>query len=217
MLVQEFEGRTKDDAVKKALESLKLTIDQVKIDYIDDGKASFFGFKGGKPARIKVYYEEHESDFASSARNFLSGLFERMNIKVDITFDKEDNEKIQFKLSSEESGLIIGKRGKHLEAIQTILNIAMNKYKEDWKRIVLDIEGYRNKREEALRRLALRVADIVRKTRKTKVLEALNPFERRLIHLTLQDMPDVETISEGEGNLKTIKVIYTRKRTKKRR
>lgn len=217
MLVQEFEGKNKEEAVKKALKTLKLTIDQVKIEYIDNGKASFFGFKGGKPAKIKVYYEETESEFAREAIQFLNGMFDKMGIEVDVAFGKEDNEKIVLKLSSEDSGLIIGKRGKTLEAIQVIANIAMNKFNEDWKKIIIDTEGYRDKREEALKRLALKVADRVRKTGKPKVLEAMNPFERRLIHITLQDSPDIETVSEGDGIYKRVKVYRKhRKKFKKR-
>ena len=216
MLVQEFEGRNKDEAVKKGLAALNLTIDQVRIEYIDDGKASFFGFKAGKPAKIKIYYEEKESEFAESTCEFMEGLFENMGLDVIINFDKEDNEKLVLKLSSQNSGIIIGKRGKTLEALQFIVNIAMNKGTKEWKKIVLDIEGYRDKREEALRRLALKVAERVRKTRKPKILEEMNPFERRLIHITLQDVPDIDTISEGEGVFKRVKV-YLKRRKKRRR
>ncbi len=212
MLVQEFEGKNKDDAVKKALETLRLTIDQVKIEYIEDGKASFFGFKSGKPAKIKVYYEEAESEFAEEVKNYLKGFFEKMPVTVNVAFEKEDNDKIVFKLMSEDSGLLIGKRGKTLESIQLLVNIALNKKKEDWKKIILDIEGYRDKREEALKRLALNVADKVRKTGRSKILEAMNPFERRLIHITLQDMPDIETVSEGDGVFKRVKVYKKKNR-----
>lgn len=217
MLVQEFEGKNRDDAVKKALEALKLTIDQVRIEYIEEGKASFFGFKGGKPARIKVFYEEKESGFAADTLTFLKGFFNNMTIKVDVAFESEDNEKVVIKLMSEDSGLLIGKRGKTLESIQLLANIAMNKNRDNWKKIILDIEGYRNKREEALRRLALRVADRVRRTGKPKTLETMNPFERRLIHITLQEFDDVDTVSEGEGIFKRVKVYRKHKRRFNRR
>lgn len=217
MLVQEFEGKNRDDAVKKALEALKLTIDQVRIEYIEEGKASFFGFKGGKPARIKVFYEEKESGFAADTLTFLKGFFNNMSIKVDVAFESEDNEKVVIKLMSEDSGLLIGKRGKTLESIQLLANIAMNKNRDNWKKIILDIEGYRNKREEALRRLALRVADRVRRTGKPKTLETMNPFERRLIHITLQEFDDVDTVSEGEGIFKRVKVYRKHKRRFNRR
>ncbi len=216
MLVQEFEGKNKDEAVKKALESLKLTIDQVKIEYIEDGKASFFGFKSGKPAKIKVYYEEIESEFARAIQQYLEDFFEKMPVDVKVSFQKEDSEKIVFKLMSEDSGLLIGKRGKTLESIQLIVNIAINKGRENWKKVILDIEGYRDKREESLKRLAINVAEKVRKTGRSKTLEAMNPFERRLIHITLQDMPDIETVSEGEGVFKKIKVYKKRDRRDKR-
>ncbi len=206
MLMQEFEGKNKNEAVKKALETLNLPEDKVTIEYIDNGKAGFFGFRGGRPARIKVYYEEIESDLVVKVKEFLNELFKLIGVEASIIYVKEDHDAVLIKISTEESGFLIGKRGKNLEAIQFLVNVIMNKTNEDWKKIVVDIEGYRNRREEAIKRLALKTADIVRKTKKSRLLDAMNPFERRVVHITLQDFNDIETKSEGEGTYKKVKV-----------
>jgi spoIIIJ-associated protein len=139
-----------------------------------------------------------------------------MTLVIDIAFASEDNEAVVLKLMSEDSGLIIGKRGKTLEAIQLVANIALNKGKDNWKKVILDIEGYRTKREEALRMVALRAAERVRITGRPKILESMNPFERRLIHITLQDFNDIDTVSEGEGIFKRVKVYRKAKKRFKR-
>ncbi|MDH5682087.1 MAG: protein jag, partial [Spirochaetota bacterium] len=104
----------------------------------------------------------------------------------------------------------IGKKGKNLEAIQFLINMAFNKDKKnrkDWKKIILDVEGYWNRREETINNLALKAADFVRNTKKTRLLQAMNPFERRLVHLALQDLDDIGTRSEGEGTFKKVRVF----------
>lgn len=206
MVVKEFEGKTKEEALKAALTELNLTEKEVKIEYIDDGKVGFFGFRGGRPARIKVYFEEKDSDDSVKAREFILKLFKSLNISCEIFLEKEDKESVYLKINSDSSALVIGRRGKNLEAIQFLTNVVVNKNRENWRKIVLDIEGYRDKREESIKKLALKTADMVRKTKKSKLLDPMNPFERRLVHMTLQDFKDIETKSEGDGIYKKIKV-----------
>lgn len=207
MLMQEFEGKNRDDAVKNALNTLGLRKDQVNIEYIDDGKAGFFGFKGGRPARIKVYYEQVESEFSSKTCELTKSILDKMEINAAVEEVKEDDEVLLIRINSQSSGLIIGKKGRNLEALQFLINVIANKNREDSKKILLDIEGYRSKKEESIKRLALKTASIVRKTRKAKLLDPMNPFERRLVHLTLQNFSDIETKSEGEGIYKKVKVF----------
>jgi spoIIIJ-associated protein len=207
MLMQEFEGKNRDEAVKNALDALGLKEDQVTIEYIDDGKAGFFGFRGGRPARIKVYYEQVESEFSKKTCDLTKKILEMMEIGATVEEVKEDDEILLIRINSKSSGLIIGKKGRNLEALQFLINVIANKNKENSKKILLDIEGYRSKKEEAIRRLALRTANIVRKTRKAKLLEPMNPFERRLVHITLQNFSDIETKSEGEGIYKKVKIF----------
>ncbi len=207
MLMQEFEGKNRDDAVKNALQTLGLRREQVEIEYIDDGKAGFFGFRGGRPARIKVYYEQVESEFSKKTCELTKKILELMHIKSEVEEIKEEEEILLIRINSESSGLIIGKKGRTLEALQFLVNVIANKNREESKKILLDIEGYRNKKEESIRRLALKTANIVRKTRKARLLDPMNPFERRLVHLTLQNFSDIETKSEGEGIYKKVKIF----------
>jgi spoIIIJ-associated protein len=110
--------------------------------------------------------------------------------------------------------MIIGKRGKTLEALQLLVNIIFNKGEDKWKKIILDIENYRDKRESTLRELAFKVARKVKKTGKPQFLEPMNPFERRVIHIALQDDPHVDTRSEGSGNMKRVKVFLKRRKSR---
>ncbi len=207
MLMQEFEGKNREDAVKNALSTLGLRRDQITIEYIDDGKAGFFGFRGGRPARIKVYYEQVESEFSTKTCELTQRILSLMDLKSDVEEIKEEDEILHIRINSPSSGLIIGKKGRTLEALQFLVNVIANKNREESKKILLDIEGYRGKKEESIRRLALRTANIVRKTRKARLLDPMNPFERRLVHLTLQNFSDIETKSEGDGIYKKVKIF----------
>lgn len=207
MLMQEFEGKNRDEAVRNALDTLGLTEDQVTIEYIDDGKAGFFGFRGGRPARIKVYYEQVESEFSKKTCELTQKILDLMKIRASVDEVKEEDDILLIRINSESSGLVIGKKGRNLEALQFLVNVIANKNKENSKKVLLDIEGYRSKKEESIRKLALKTASIVRKTRKAILLEPMNPFERRLVHLTLQNFSDIETKSEGEGVYKKVKIF----------
>jgi spoIIIJ-associated protein len=111
-------------------------------------------------------------------------------------------------IESEHSGILIGKKGKNLDAIQLLVNLYAGKLMEDPKRIIIDVEKYRERRESNLVKLALRTAEQVRRTKRSKLLEPMNPFERRIIHTALNDMEDIATKSDGEGLLKQVRVIY---------
>ena len=125
---------------------------------------------------------------------------------VEIMF--RESRKIGIKLSSSYSSILIGKKGRNLDALQLLANVYAGRLGKSDVRIVLDTENYRMRREESLVRLAYNTADKVRLSRKSVLLEPMNPFERRLIHTTLNDISDVETKSEGEGLYKQVRVIY---------
>ena len=128
------------------------------------------------------------------------------DVKVVISF--REDKKIGIKLESSYSSILIGRKGKNLDALQLLANIYAGRLGHEEVRIILDTENYRIRREETLVRLAYTTADRVRSSRKSILLEPMNPFERRLIHTTLNDIPDVETKSEGEGVYKQVRVIY---------
>lgn len=211
MLVQEFEGKTEEEAIQVALESLELSEDQIRVETVDlDSKIGFFGFRNRKLVRIKVYYEEVTgSKIADLAKRSVEDLLEKMQFKSKVSIIQEDEERVYLGIISDQSALLIGKRGKNLEAIQLFINIALsqNKEVENMKKVVLDVEGYLNRRKESVSRMALRAADYVRTSKKSRILDPMNPFERRWVHLTLQDIQDIGTKSEGNGVHKKVRIF----------
>ena len=144
--------------------------------------------------------------YEDGALDFLEEMFTRMGLEVDLWIKERREGKVFIEMKSPSSALIIGKRGKTLEAVQLLTNIVSSKKIQAELKCVIDIEGYRDKRQEALKDLAFRIADEVRKSNRAKSLEPMNPFERRLIHLALQDEPDIETSSEGEGIYRKVRI-----------
>ena len=134
-----------------------------------------------------------------SAEDFLKDVFKAMNMVVDIkvTENKEENT-MDIELSGEEMGVLIGKRGQTLDSLQYLVSLVVNKYSEEYIRVKIDTENYRERRKETLENLARNIAYKVKRTRKTVALEPMNPYERRVIHSALQNDPYVTTHSEGE-------------------
>ena len=208
MKVIDVEGKSVDDATRKALEQLKINdAGKLQVEVIDEGKSGIFGFGMSRPAKIRVYYNDNVKDVGETTREIITSLLKMMNIDGSIGDLKEGETKVYVELESKNSGLIIGKRGKTLEALQFIVNLMVNKMTESEKKIILDIESYRAKRERALKRLSREVATKVVRTGKPWTLEPMNPFERRLIHLTLQNDARVTTKSEGQGIYRKVKIM----------
>jgi spoIIIJ-associated protein len=211
MVIMEYEGKTERDAIKKAAEDLGVAGDKLKIEVISE-KTKFFSF--GNLVKIRVFIDDINDDPVKKVERFLTGLFRTIGIDISTRID-EDANRIHVEIVSDSSGLIIGKRGKTLEALQLLTNIVVNKNEKNWKKVVLDIENYRDRRENTLRELANKVASKVKKTGKSQLLEPMNPFERRVIHMTLQNDPLVDTKSEGMGNLKKVKVFLKNRNNKR--
>ena len=134
-----------------------------------------------------------------SAEDFLKDVFKAMDMVVDIkvTENKEENT-IDIELSGEEMGVLIGKRGQTLDSLQYLVSLVVNKYSDEYVRVKIDTENYRERRKETLENLARNIAYKVKRTRKTVSLEPMNPYERRVIHSALQNDRYVTTHSEGE-------------------
>jgi len=211
MVIREYEGRTEREAIRKAVEDLGVESDKLKIEVIE-GKSKFFSF--GSPVKIRVYLENEEERLANRVKEFIIELFKKIDVNVEVDVIEEVG-RIYVEISSDNAGLIIGKRGKTLEALQLLVNVIVNKDRKEWKKVVLDIAKYRDKRENTLRELALKIAEKVKKTGKSQLLEPMNPFERRIIHITLQNDPLVDTRSEGVGVLKKVR-IYPKKNIKRK-
>ena len=165
---------------------------------------------GGKKQLSQPVFGDPEpkNEFEKKMVEFVEGLIERMGYagKVMVLFREEH--KIGLKIDSEHSSILIGKKGKNLDALQLLANIYAGRQDREDIRVILDSENYRIRREESLVRLAYTVADQVRENRASVLLEPMNPFDRRLIHTTLNDIADVATKSEGEGLYKQVRVFY---------
>ncbi len=140
---------------------------------------------------------EDQSDTAKQAQEFLSCLTERMGVPVSIEL-QESEEQLRMQMAGENMSLLIGRRGETLDALQYLTSLTVNRGREDYLRVSIDTENYRAKREEALRKLAVRMAGRAKKSGRRVALEPMNPYERRILHSALQNDPDVTTHSEGE-------------------
>ena len=141
--------------------------------------------------------EEEQSDEARRARAFLSGLTERMGVPVEIAL-QESPDQLRMQMTGENMSLLIGRRGETLDALQYLTSLNINREREEYLRVSIDTENYRAKREEALCKLAVRMAGRAKKSGRRVALEPMNPYERRILHSALQNDPDVTTHSEGE-------------------
>jgi len=223
-MTYEFEGRTEKEAIDRAAEELGLEKDQFDVEILETQRSTLFkkGF-----VRIRVHTDESVSiaressvskpvfgdpdpknDFETNLVIFVSTLTEKMGYPAKVSILFREEKKIGLKIDSEHSSILIGKKGKNLDALQLLANIYASKLGDNDIRVILDAENYRIRREESLVRLAYTVADKVRESRGSILLEPMNPFERRLIHTTLNDIADVETKSEGEGLYKQVRVFY---------
>ncbi|HOQ10865.1 MAG TPA: RNA-binding cell elongation regulator Jag/EloR [Spirochaetota bacterium] len=209
MKVIEVEGRTSEDATKKALAELGIKdASKVSVEVIDHGKSGIFGFGVSRPAKVRIYYNESNEDIGDKVREMINELFKKMELEGCVKDIKEGENKVYVELESKTgSGLIIGKKGKTLEALQFMVNLMINNLTGSEKKIILDIESYRDKREKALKKMSREMAQKVIKTGRPLTLEPMNPFERRLIHLTLQNDKRVTTKSEGQGIYRKIKIF----------
>jgi spoIIIJ-associated protein len=209
MKVIEVEGRTTEDATKKALNQLGVDDpSKVEIEVIDQGKSGIFGFGVSRSAKVRVYYTTSNKDIGDKTKEIISNILSKMQIEGTVSDIKEGESKVYIELeSTKNSGLIIGRKGKTLEALQFMVNLMANNLTGSDKKIILDIESYRAKRERALKKMSKDIAYKVIKSGRPWTLEPMNPFERRLIHLTLQNDSRVTTRSEGQGIYRKVTIM----------
>lgn len=223
-MMYEFEGKTERDAIDKAISELGLQSDQFDVEIIEIQKNTLF--KKGY-AKIRVHIDDrhitndHQNDEKEATTTevmqnsekekqlltFITELIKKMGYTAQAEISSHEDKKIIIRLSSDSSAILIGKKGKNLDALQLIANVYAGKLQMN-DRIILDCENYRIRREEALVRLAYTTADQVVMKKTSILLQPMNPYERRLIHSTLTDIRDVDTKSEGEGLYKQVRVFY---------
>ena len=180
----EASGATIDDAIQKALKELEMDRDDVTVEVLEKPKSGFLGL-GSIQAKVKVYYEATPAPLAI---NFVKGILDRFGVEAEIEAKTNEEEKtIYIELKGPDMGLIIGRRGGTLNAIQYLTSLVVNKNKDTRYRVIIDTENYREKREEALISLAKKMAKRVERYHRPATLEPMNPYERRIIHSALQN------------------------------
>jgi len=227
-MTYEFEGKTEKDAIEMAVNELGLERDQFDVEILETQKNSIFK-KGYVKIRVHTLddnegnwsgdasEEKHsrlvadplpQGEFEQKLIEFIKTMVEKMGYDVKVEVSYREDKKLGIRLDSSYSSILIGRKGKNLDALQLLANIYAGRLGHEEVRVILDTENYRIRREETLVRLAYTTADKVRLSHNSILLEPMNPFERRLIHTTLNDIPDVETKSEGEGVFKQVRVLY---------
>ncbi len=227
-MTYEFEGKTEKEAIELAAAELSLEKDQFDVEIIETQKNSIFKkgyvrirvhtessiqpdpeFDGALPKTRNIFQDPLPKDeFEKAMIDFVASVIRKMGYDVTVEVMSREERKIGLRLNSKSSSILIGRKGKNLDAIQLLANVYAGKLGREDTRIILDSENYRIRREESLVRLAYTTADRVRSSRGSILLEPMNPFERRLIHTTLNDIGDVDTKSEGEGLYKQVRVFY---------
>lgn len=191
-----MKGKNVEEATKAALAVLGVERDKVEIRVINEGRAGMMGLIGGEEAEVEAIQKEGG---AEEAREILQTILDKMGFMAIAEIASEKGENIVIAIKGEDMGRIIGKSGSMLKSLETLLNAMVWKFMGTRFHISIDAGGYKDKREQALQRLAADVADEVAKTGENKAMPKLEASDRRIIHLFLQEDGRVETFSEGEG------------------
>ncbi len=190
----EVSAKNVAEAVTEACRQLSTTSEKLEYEVMDEGKTGVFGI-GSRPAVIRAKVKNTLED---DVRSFLNDVFAAMNSEVSISIQYDEEEKtVDVDLSGDDMGMLIGKRGQTLDSLQYLLSLVVNKNSEEYIRVKVDTENYRERRKETLENLAKNIASKVKRTGRSVSLEPMNPYERRIIHATLQNDKYVTTHSEG--------------------
>ena len=218
----EFEGKTTEEAIEAASRELNIPAEELEIDILEPGSAGIFGLVGGKKAKIRVTVEKQttrdeepettETDTAQDetglalAKEALENILARIPVETTVLAERVDGN-IALNIKGDKSGLLIGRKGKTLDALQFIVNKIANKASDKKVRVVVDSENYRKRQEESLVEMALKMGEKAKKTKKPMVTNPLNPHERRIVHLALKPDEGLTTKSKGDGLLKKVVII----------
>ena len=195
----EIRSKSKEEAINKAIEKLNVKLDDLEIEVLENPTKGFLGFLGAKDGLYKFTVIEQETEI-DTAKN--------SKVDADLSVSQEGN-LIKVDIRGKEAASLIGRRGETLDSIQLLTGLALNKInKNSNMRVLVDIENYRAKREESLIRYAHKVAREVAKTKRTKKLDYMNPYERRIIHSALQNDKYVSTYSEGTDPYRRLVIEY---------
>ena len=209
-------AKTVEDAIIQASMQLGVSSDRIQYEVIEKGSAGLLGgLIGSRPAVIRAKKVETIDE---KAVEFLTSVFDAMGIVVNIdTKLNEEEKELEINLSGDEMGILIGKRGQTLDSLQYLVSLVVNKETENYLRVKLDTENYRERRKETLETLAKNIAYKVKRTRRSVSLEPMNPYERRIIHSTLQNDKYVFTRSEGEEPFRHVVIALKKEERRERR
>ncbi len=206
MEYKEFRAKSVDEAVSEACIQFGVSSDKLDYKVIDKGSAGFLGI-GSKPAIIQATMKQMSLE--EIVRKFLGDVFAAMKLEVEMNISvNEENRYVDIELSGTEMGILIGKRGQTLDSLQYLVSLVVNKECDNYFRVKMDTENYRQRRRETLENLAKNLAFKVKRTRRSVSLEPMNPYERRVIHSTLQNDRNVTTKSEGEEPFRHVVISY---------
>ncbi|MBM4283980.1 MAG: protein jag [Deltaproteobacteria bacterium] len=207
----EFEGKTTEEAIENACAHFALPAEHLEIEILSVGSPGIFGL-GGKKARVRaVPRQEAEPDLLALAQETLEQMLTQMGETARVTASL-DGDRLNLTVAAEDAGLLIGKQGQTLEALQYLVTKIISKKTRKKVRLVIDIESYRVRHHQALTNLALKYGEKAKKSGKPVTLNPMNPHDRRLVHLALQGDKELKTMSRGEGFYKKIIVYPVKKK-----
>jgi len=227
METYEFEGKTTEEAIQNAARELNLPVEELSVDVIEPGSAGIFGLVGGRKAKIKVTLktpseleeegeeekqepgerrEEPQENDVNFAKRTLEEILALIPVEATVAASRGEG-RITLKVQGDRSGLLIGRKGNTLDALQFLVNKIVSKALGKKIDVVIDSENYRRRREDSLTQLALKMGDKAKRIKKPVTTNPMNPHDRRLIHLALKDDEHLETRSRGEGLLKRVVII----------
>jgi spoIIIJ-associated protein len=207
----EFEGKTTEEAIESASTHFHVPPEQLEIEIVSVGSPGIFGL-GGRKARIRVARrEEAEEDLLPLARELLEQLLTKMQEPGTVTATQEDD-RISLLIETADAGLLIGKQGQTLDALQYLVTKMLAKQTRRKVRVAIDVEAYRARHNEALALLAKKYGEKVKRSGKSVTLNPMNPYDRRIVHMALQGDKDLKTSSRGEGLYKKVVISPAKKK-----
>jgi spoIIIJ-associated protein len=206
-----FEGKTTEEAIESACAHFQVPSEELEIEILSVGSPGIFGL-GGKKARIRASKrEEPEEDLVPRAREILEQVLMKMREPARVSASQEED-RINLLIATDDAGLLIGKQGQTLDALQYLVTKMLAKQTKKKVRIAIDVEAYRTRHNEALALLAKKYGEKVKRSGKSVTLNPMNPYDRRIVHIALQDDKDLKTISRGEGLYKKVVISPVKKK-----
>ncbi len=200
----EIEARTTQEAIEKACEHFQMSQEELDIEVLESRSGGIFGIAGNRKAKIRATPKGDPS--IKLAREVLTKIISLISPNTTVSAERRGDD-ILLTLTGNNPGILIGSQGKTLEALEFIINKAVNRVSEKKIRVIVDTENYRKRREESLKRLAFEMGEKARKTGKPVITSPMNPHERRIVHLALKGDRGIQTKSKGEGFYKKILII----------